>query len=242
MAAYQVDHQILERLHHLLRARTDLEGQLTRGPRRVEALRAVEKQIEQQIEGLKQAQQKARLSAADKQLQLKQREARIGDLKNKRNTCKSNREYSLLNDQIAADGQANAVLQDEILELLESVDEHNRSIAAAQVSLQSAQQETRKLADDIERRMQVVRTDLERILGELREAEGQLPGEIRADYRRRVDSMKDEALAALQGDCCGNCSQMLTLQVIQEIQANRSHTCSNCNSIVYATSPAAAPV
>lgn len=242
MSAYQVDRQILERIHQILRLRSELEGQLARGPRRVEALRAVEKQGDQKVETLKHAQQKARLAAGEKQLQLKQREARIADLKNKRNTCKSNREYSLLNDQIAADVQANAVLQDEILELLESIDEQSRVIGEANATLATAQQETKKLAADVDSRLQVVRTDLDRVLAELREAEAKLPAEIRADYRRRVDSMKDEALAPLQGQSCGNCSQIITLQVIQEIQANRSHTCSNCNAILYASEPSVARV
>ncbi len=242
MSAYQVDRRILERVHHSLRLRTDLERQLERGPRRVDVVRTVEKLAEQKVESSKQAQQKSRLAANEKQLQLKQREARIADLKNKRNTCKSNREYGLLNDQIAADVQANAVLQDEILELLENIDEQTKVIAEAQAALATAQLETKKTANEIEGRLSVVRGDLERVLIELREAEAKLPVEIRADYRRRVDSMKDEALAAVQGDSCGNCSQVLTLQLIQEIQANRSHTCSNCNAILYASEPSVARV
>jgi predicted nucleic acid-binding Zn-ribbon protein len=242
MSAYQVDCQLLEQIHHVLQRRTELERQLARGPRQVDALRAAEKQATERVEALKQLQQKTRMAAHEKQLQLKQRETRIADLKNKRNTCKSNREYSLLNDQIAADTTANSVLQDEILELLEKVDQHTESIAEANAAVNAAQQETQKLAADVDKRLQVVRDELDRVLAELKASEAKLPGEIRADYRRRVDTMKDEALAPLQGDACGSCSQMLTLQVVQEIQASRSHTCSNCNAILYAMQPNVARV
>ncbi len=57
-----------------------------------------------------------------KQLQLREREARIKDLQVKLNTCSSNREYQALKEQIAADQQANSVLSDEILEALERID------------------------------------------------------------------------------------------------------------------------
>ncbi len=47
---------------------------------------------------------------------------RIVDLEGKLNTAASNREFSLLKEQIAADEQANSVLSDEILEALEQLD------------------------------------------------------------------------------------------------------------------------
>ncbi len=242
MPVYKVKREVLQRIHHLLQRRTELEDQLSRGPRRVQVCQNIEREAVAKFETLRQEQQRLKLAAHDKQLQLKQRETKIEDLKNKRNACKSNREYTLLNDQIAADIQANSVLQDEILEVMEQIDGHTAAIAEAATAVDAAKQETAKIEAKIGSRKTSLDADLERVLADLKTAESKLSGDLVQEYRRRVAAMKEDALAAVDGDSCGNCSQVLTLQVQQEISMSRSHTCSSCNAILYSSQESIASV
>ncbi len=85
-------------------------------------------------------------------MQLKSREIRIEELEAKLNTAASNREFSTLKEQIAADKQANSVLSDEILETLEQIDVLDEALkqAEAELAKQQSDHESRGQRDRIE--------------------------------------------------------------------------------------------
>ncbi len=121
---------VIRTLHRMLRQQADIQSQLDRGPRQIRAslmqLEAAKNAVEQTRGSIRQS----KMDADRKQLQLREREARLVDLEVKLNQAKGNREYQSLKEQIAADTQANLVLSDEILETLESVDELEQSLVA----------------------------------------------------------------------------------------------------------------
>ncbi len=229
----EVRPEIIQTLHRILRQKTDLETQMARGPRRVQVCRNVEAEATKELELGQQELKRLKLLAADKQLQLRSRETKLEDLKGKRNVCSSNREYSLLNDQIAADQQANTVLADEILDTLDSIDKQNDAIQSVNTRLIAAQKETAKVQADVEHRVSVLGMELARIVDELQACEGQLPNDVRIEYQHRVRSKGEEALASIDGGSCGNCHQMLTPHLLDQLSMGRIHICSGCNSILY---------
>ena len=93
-----------------------------RGPRQVRIAEGAVKKVEGEVVQAKEAYRHAKMACDEKQLQLKQREARLIDLQGKLNQAQNNKEYQLLKDQMAADRQANSVLADEILEALDKLD------------------------------------------------------------------------------------------------------------------------
>ena len=112
----------LRELHRIHKQLTDLQDRISRGPRQIKAAEAGVAQRETECSEAKEALTQAKMLSDEKQLQLKGREDRISDLKSKLNTATSNKEYQALKEQIAADEQANSVLSDEILEILERID------------------------------------------------------------------------------------------------------------------------
>ena len=137
-----VDVQLLRTLHRVLRQLTDLNGRIKRGPARVNVAKQAEAAFASALDEARTLLTETRMNADRKQLQLKEREARIEDLKTKRNACESNREYQLLNDQIAADEQANSVQSDEILELLVKIDDVEENVREAESNLEKGKAET----------------------------------------------------------------------------------------------------
>ena len=122
-AQIKISTVLLRTLHRIHRQKTDLDGQIARGPRQIKAGDALVAKAESEMQVIKENLTKANLLSDEKQLQLKSREDKIVDLQTKLNSAASNREFDLLKEQIAADKQANSVLSDEILEAMEAIDE-----------------------------------------------------------------------------------------------------------------------
>lgn len=224
---------LVQTLHRILRQKTDLESQLARGPRRVQISKNTETEAQKQLEAAQQELKRLKLLAADRQLQLKQREVKLEDFKSKRNTCSSNREYSLLNDQIAADQQANTVLADEILDTLEAIDKQTEAVQGLQKRVTDCQQEITKIQRDVEQRAGQLEAELNRVLAELKTQEADLPAAVRGEFQHRIKSKGEEALAAVEDGSCGNCHQILTPHMLDQLSMGRIHICSGCNSILY---------
>ena len=210
-----------------------MKSQLDRGPRQVEAGVALVARAQQSVDMAREKLKQARLSADEKQLQLQTREARIEELKGKLNVAASNREFSLLKEQIAADEQANLVLSDEILESLESIDTIEIEVAASEGELKQQQDDQSERIAEIESRLAVVRDDLERAESELAKHESEIPSAAKADYTRLVASRGDEALAPVEDQSCGGCYQTLTTQTVSELALSRLVRCPNCNALLY---------
>ena len=109
-------------LHGILNKINDKQQKLERGPLRVRAHQQRVDGLNAEMETAKQNHLDSRMTADNKQLQLKTSETKIEELQTKLNTCNSNREYQALLEQIAADQMAGSVLEDEILDALETVD------------------------------------------------------------------------------------------------------------------------
>ncbi|MCO6454636.1 MAG: phospholipase [Pirellulaceae bacterium] len=223
----------LRELHRIHRQLTDLRGRLERGPKQARAAEANVKRLETAQQEAKQALTRTRVNADERQLQLKQREMRIVDLRAKLNACANNREYQALLEQIAADDQANSVLQDEILEMLEKLDEHQAGIARIEAELAKSRAESEKVRQRVAEEHDLLERELARVTAELRTAEQVLPADFKQTYDRVSQARGENALAEVVGESCGSCFQMLPPQVISELMLSRPVFCKSCGALLY---------
>lgn len=223
----------LRQLHRIHRQLTDLRERLARGPKQVAAGDANARQAEKAVEDAKSAYTRARVLSDDKQLQLKSREGRLRDLQIKLNEAKSNKEYQALKEQIAADTQANSVLSDEILEALELLDELTAAIAAAHQHCVKAKEEAAKTRARVNEQHQKLETELARVLSELAEAEKNLPIDIKTEYQRITKARGEDAMAQVEGECCGGCFQMITANMEADLRLEKAVFCKSCGCLLY---------
>ncbi len=220
----------LRELHRIHKQLTDLRGRLDRGPKQVAASEGAVRRMETDAADAKEAHKKARVASDAKQLQLKSREAKIADLKTKLNTANSNKEFQTVKDQIAADLQANLVLEDEILESLEKIDQLASKVKKADADLVAAKAEASKVKSRVEGEHSNLESELARVLNELKDAEVNLPSEFKADYTRVARVRGEEALAEVDGEVCGGCYQMLTPNMMNDLYPSKAVFCKSCGS------------
>jgi predicted nucleic acid-binding Zn-ribbon protein len=232
--------ETLRTLHRMQRQLEDLRGRLEAGPRRVAVLAGGVRAAEGRRDAAKEEVKQARLAADQKQLQLKTAEAKLTDLEGKLNACKTNREYQLFRDQIAADRMAAQVLEDEILEALERIDALKPAVPEAEQGIVEA---GRKLAEE-EARVRGEQGQLEaevaRVRGDLDLLEKELAGDLREKYDRVVRNKGADGMAAVDGRSCGGCHQQITTNQLSELLGGRIVTCRSCGRLLY-TPESAAP-
>lgn len=229
----EISTALLRTLHRIHRQRTDLTSQIERGPRQIKAGQGLIAKALGDLEAIRENVKKSKMASDEKQLQLRSREARVTDLEAKLNTAASNREFSTLKEQIAADKQANMVLSDEILESLEHLEEleAQTSTAEAEFSNQKSEQEIR--IQEVEAKLATLREDLARVESELETAESQIPAAAKKDYLRLTEAKGEEALAPVEENSCGGCYQTLTTQHIEQLRMSILIRCPNCNAFLY---------
>jgi uncharacterized protein len=223
----------LRTLHRIHRQHSDLKDRLSRGPRQIQVAEASVKKCETDLAQAKEAYKQAKMSSDEKQLQLKHREAKLADLQAKLNMAQSNKEYQLLKDQMAADKQANSVLADEILEALEKIDELQAAVKTADANLAKTKDEQSKVRGRVNDQQQGLESELARVNAELHAAEEQLEGEFKDNYMRLSHSMGEDALAPVEGECCGGCSQTLTAQTMNLLKLDKPVFCKSCGRLLY---------
>jgi predicted nucleic acid-binding Zn-ribbon protein len=224
---------VLRELHRLHRQLSEVRSRLERGPRQIQATTAQVTKYQQDLDAAKEQVKRSRVTADQKELQLREREGRILDVKRKLNSCGTNREYQMLLEQIAADEQANSVLSDEILELFDKTKDLQAVADQMQVQKQKMEQELTALRQRVDEARVALELEVGRLTNDLAAAEEQLPADFRRDYLRLANARREEALAPLDGDCCGGCYQTLTPQMINELILSKPVFCKSCGCILY---------
>jgi uncharacterized protein len=225
--------ETLRTLHRIHRQHSDLRDRLQRGPRQIQATEASVKKCEADLAQAKDAYRQAKIAADEKQLQLKHRESKLVDVQAKLNMAQSNKEYQLLKDQMAADKQANSVLADEILEALEKLDQLQAAIKTAESNLTKTKDDSAKVRQRVSDQQQGLETELARVSAELKAAESAIEGDFKDNYMRLSRSMGEDALAPVDAECCGGCSQTLTVQMLNLLRLDKPVFCSGCGRLLY---------
>ena len=224
---------LVQLLHRTNRQKTDLKGQLARGPKMVAAAKGKLHAADEHVKQTRAKLMQMKVEADSKQLQMKEREEKIVNLQGKLNAAKENREYQALKDQIAADRQANFVLSDEILELLESIDDQQEALKLAEANVVEVRSELVKMEKLIADKQGVLESELARVEAELADAEKELSGDFKREYLRLVAAKGEDAMAELEGNCCSGCYQSLTPQHLDRLLLGQPILCPSCGRLIY---------
>lgn len=228
-----LDYDLLKALHLKLRLLTDIDERVRKGPIKVKVVKSNEAGFLAALDEAKENLLATRKACKEKQMQLGEREAKIEDLKGKLNACDSNKEFQLLKDRIAADTQANSVLEDEIFELLERLDVLQAAQEEAQKNHTQSQTDTQAIVAKVKAELQELESEKVRISGELAEAEKGIPFDLIGEYKRLVKGKGEDALGSTDTSTCGNCNQQISKQFVSELMLRKAVFCQGCGCLMY---------
>jgi predicted nucleic acid-binding Zn-ribbon protein len=228
-----VSTETLRTLHRIHRQLADLDDRLAGGPRQL-AIRtkAVDMAEERKVTAQDDV-KKAKMAADQKQLQLRSSEARIRDLEGKLNTCKTNREYQTLQEQIAADRMAMRVLEDEILEALERIDTLKPVVPATEAEVDAAKKLLAEARTTVAVQTDQLVAEVARVRAELETVEKDLAADLRDKYMRVVKHKGADGMAPVDGQSCGGCFQQITGNMMSDLMLGRPAICRSCGRLLY---------
>ncbi len=228
-----VSDAVLRRLHELISRVADMKSQIERGPKQIQTALNQLQSAKDAVSQCKDAIKQKKMEADRKQLLQREREAKLFEWQGKLNGAKNDREFQAVKDQLAADNQANNVLSDEILEVLEAIDGLQVRLKDLEAKLATAESDTAKAETRIRERLISLGGDLARAESELTVAEADIPGDFIDAYRRIVESRGPEAMAPLDDKSCGGCNTGLTMRAIDQLRLGNPITCSSCGRLIY---------
>ena len=167
----------------------------------------------------------------DRQLGVQQ--TQLEKYKSQRLSVKTNKEYDALESEIADLEEANSAIEDEILELMISIDEATDEIEVAKNELKVQEDALKKKRDES---LSEVKT-LDRQIAEWNKKRGGF-GEVDSTLMNKYDSWRkrrsSSLVAVIEGQSCGGCHLTLPPQLINDVRKKKElHTCNSCGRILY---------
>jgi hypothetical protein len=95
------------------------------------------------------------------------------------------------------------------------------------------QAEETTFKQQMSQRLEVVKSDLQRVSEQYKAAELVLPEEFMPEYSRVVNARNDEALAGIENNTCGGCYHILTPKVVDRLRMDQVVSCPSCGVLLY---------
>ncbi len=228
-----VSDSVVRNLHQHLVQIADMKTQIERGPRQVKAAILQVETAKDLLQKCKESIKQKKMDADRKQLQLREREAKVHDWEGKMNAAKNNREFQAIKEQIGADTQANSVLSDEILEILEEIDSLQINSKGFDEKLKLIEAEKVKTEANVAQKLAVLNQELERVEGSLAVLEKQLTPEFLVQYQRLVSNRSEDSMAPLDDVSCGGCYTSLPPKILDSLRKEQAISCPSCGRLLY---------
>ncbi|MEZ6124229.1 MAG: hypothetical protein R3C49_13790 [Planctomycetaceae bacterium] len=221
-------------LHEFLQQLDDAQRLLAHGPKRIAAGEAKIAAAEQACAAQKDEIQRLKKAADASSLNLKSREAEVSKQMLRLNDAKTNKEYEIVQGQIAAARKAKEALEDEVLGMLTDVDSATAKLKQLQTELENAKQNLVTIKADVQQKEPGLKADAERLETEIKAAESVIPGgEPRSTYKRLKGAMSSSALAPLEETYCSECNTEATPQDVVRMNMAEFVLCRACGRILY---------
>ena len=223
----------LKELHGLQLELADAHDQLRRLPQQLEGRKNDLAKKRAQLDENRAALKRFRMRADERELSLKSGEQKVEGYKLKLNQCKSNKEYTALQEEIKHFQEANGTLEEEILELMTEQENMAAEIAEEEKLLAAAAEEFEKFKEVTEYKTQKFTDRLEILEKKIAELEGNLDSGTRAEYRRLVKMRGPDALASCENGICSACYTSQTPQTLNDLLMGRIIQCKSCGAMLY---------
>jgi predicted nucleic acid-binding Zn-ribbon protein len=220
-------------IHRLRRSAHDLQEKLEYLPRQLRAQQAKVARQEEQYREAQEAIKKLKVTAQKKEGELKDSAGHITRYERQLDEVTSKKEYDALQHEIATARAECARLEDEILTAMMEGEERATQLPAVEKAVQQAKDDFGRFESEAGARRGELMTHLTELQAQLKQAEAQVPADLRTQYARIITAKGHDGLAVVKGRTCSACYTEITVQNYTDMKQGHSGLCKSCGRILY---------
>ena len=169
-----------------------------------------------------------------REMDLKEREAKISKLQGQLNQVKTNKEYAAFQHEILGLKADASKTEDEILKMLEQAETHQRELKELTRRAEEAVQATAKQRQAFETAISDATARIERVRQERAALAGKIPPNFLGPYERLLHKADGRAMAACRNYVCDGCKMSLTANTVNLLMGgDKLIFCHSCGRILY---------
>lgn len=230
---------LFREIHRVRRFLRDVQEQLDRLPRQRKAHQARIASREQALRDEQEAIRKLKVTASDKEKQLKARGDQIARYEAQQTQVGSKKEYDALVLEIAHNREACGRLEEEALTAILESDERAPRLPELEKALAAARAELEKFESEVAPRAAMLKSELEKATAQLKGLDAQVPPDLHSQYQRTITSLGADGMAEVRDRVCTSCHTEIIRGVEMALQADSFVVCKSCGRILYLPAPAA---
>ena len=186
------------------------------------------------LKSLEDALKKKQLSQKEKEGALAQKEANIKKIEGQLGQVKTNKEYSALQQEIAALKADNSLLEEEIIKSFDEVESADKLVKQERERLKNIEKEYSARDAELAKSEAEAKNVAEQFKKERSDILSQVEPDVRAKYDLIVQKKQGVALVKINGEICSACQIQVRPQLINEVRlALALVLCENCSRILY---------
>ena len=174
------------------------------------------------------------LKLKEKELELAQKEGQVKKLDGQLSLVKTNKEYSVLQQEISSLKADNSLLEEEIIRKMDEVEAVKEEVRKEKERLTEVTKSFAAQEQELVTQEKNLQARLEEILKQRQDIVSKLPPDIAGLYDRIASKKEGLALVPVSGDVCSACQMQLRPQVVNELRLGEQIiTCESCSRILF---------
>jgi predicted nucleic acid-binding Zn-ribbon protein len=210
-----------------------LQTEIERAPLQLKARQTVAAKPAKARDDAKEKLKKLKVTTLERESDLKVQHKQIERWRQQQSESGEQKQYETLKHEIAAAEARCTALEEAIIALMTETEELAPTIPGLEAAAVKAQKEFDQYQSEQKDRLGRLSEELKKAQQDLKEAEIQIPDDVRPDYSRRIASYGPDALASASGASCGHCHTSIAAQVMIQLEMGQFLTCTSCYRALY---------
>ena len=203
-------------------------------PQEISILRRSFEEKKAQLNKLEEKARALTVQRKEKELELSSQEENIKKLNGQLFSLKTNKEYQTMLSQIVGIKTDNAVLEEEILKIMDEQDVVKEEAVKEKAHLSEEEKKILARIKEVEEQMQELEFSISDLTAKGRQIIPSIDKRIYAVYERILKALNGLALVKVKNYTCQGCFISVTPQVVNEIKMlERLVTCESCARMLY---------
>ncbi len=177
---------------------------------------------------------KLQLKQKEKDGELSQKEANVKKLDGQLASVKTNKEYSALQQEIASLKADGALLEEEIIKVMDSVEAADEEVKKERERLKVIEKDYAGKEAELDKQIKAHQEAIEGLKKKRDEMVHSVPPDVFGLYDLIVKKKQGIGLIKVNGETCGACQIKMRPQLLNEVRMYQALvTCENCSRILY---------